>query len=368
MNTLIFDLRNLVDNHLSLLEDLFLNYQNHSKPKNVKISIRMKNWKSMLYYIQRYEYQTSILVDAYAGACQLGDRNLMERLYPHKVFDPKNFKLKMLKHLARGGCYDLIDGLIDNLKCKHTHFCKQHMDILVGLVARGDLEMIKSNKYFCCGIIDMLVFICKVYKYNHKEIIDYCKCERLDVLYRVETKTITDKDIKLIKKYDGTIYYRTILNILIKNKDTDLINKLGYDRSSYYFADKLIASRWLEELEPMLENKSGNAIIRNAAIKNDNLELYIKTYRSTTWSPYDIMLILQSGAYMILEYVLKTYPVNIGAASLPPVINDPRIARMVVDYCQSNTPQFNLNEMIMAANRHNHDEVAKIMLNYNLQR
>lgn len=101
METLITDLKNLLNNHLSLLEDIFLNNQVYLKPKTIWFAVRTKNWKELLYFLQRYEGQTSTLIEVYSAACQLGDKELMDSLYPLKVKDPEHLRRIMSK---RGNC------------------------------------------------------------------------------------------------------------------------------------------------------------------------------------------------------------------------------------------------------------------------
>lgn len=94
MNTLISDLKNLLDNHLTTVEGVFINYEDHCKPKNIKLAVRINDWRGILYFLQRYEYQTSVLIEAYLEAQQLGDRKLMELLYPQKIKDPEYLRVK----------------------------------------------------------------------------------------------------------------------------------------------------------------------------------------------------------------------------------------------------------------------------------
>ena len=57
MNTLVLDLQTLIFNHLTSVEDVFINYQNHCEFKNIKLAVRHNSWKCIIYYVQRFEYQ-----------------------------------------------------------------------------------------------------------------------------------------------------------------------------------------------------------------------------------------------------------------------------------------------------------------------
>lgn len=54
-----------------------------------------------MYFLQRYEYQISTLIEAYSAACQLGDKELIDLLYPLKIKDPEHLRRIMSK---RGNC------------------------------------------------------------------------------------------------------------------------------------------------------------------------------------------------------------------------------------------------------------------------
>lgn len=82
MNSLIADLKNVLNNHLTTVEDVFINHQDHCKLKNIRMVVRMNDWKGILYFLQRYEYQTSIILEIYSEARLIGDKKLMNTLYP----------------------------------------------------------------------------------------------------------------------------------------------------------------------------------------------------------------------------------------------------------------------------------------------
>lgn len=375
MNTLIVDLKDLLENHLSTLEDIFLNHEVHSKPKNVKVAVRTGDWKGALYYLQRYEYQKFIKMQVYYGACQAGHVALMKRFEIDE-----NTKTEGLKYLAKGGHYQLIDQSL-----QHINYRKL---ILEGIVVSGNTEKIKefiSNNpdlrthhlpevYYKIGkhnlgldLIDMLLRnfapipyeyiigglrrILGISKNNLFLIFDYNKIEAIYV-----HNFLIKNDNNIENLYDGMIQ-----TFGMKGNTVKIWAMLSI------FLGKFINME--DTVKVICKNFPYNTIqeIVDATIRIDNLDLFIKCHSSEPEKiEASIATAIDHNSTKILQYLFDNHIIN-ELYFIPGGVNqlsDPRIARMYVQYMNKyNIRLVGLDIMYNCAIAHGCDVVADILAN-----
>lgn len=378
METLISDLKNLLDNHLSLLEDLFLNYQDHSKPKNVKVAVRTGDWKGVLYYLQRYEYQKFIKIQAYYGACQLGCVELMKRFEIDEIT-----KSKGLKYLAKRGHYQLINQYSSKIQLQFNY------RILEGIVVSGDMEKIRefilnnpdlygyhlSDVYYKIGkhnlgldLINMLKeFIpfeyCigqlkRILGISRENLFLMFKYNKIEAIYIYNFLTKDGNDFKDL--YDGMIHTLGMKYDIVKNWAILLVFLGKFDRME-------------DTTRVIQENFDDSAalicsVIKDivcAAVRIDNLDLFIKYYQPEHIKTA-MAIAIDYNSIKILQYLFNNHVVS-ELNFFPDGINqlsDPRIVRMLVEYLNKyNTPLIGLGRMHSCAVAHGCDVVADILIN-----
>ena len=373
MNTLIIDLKDLLENQLSTLENIFINHQDHCKPKNVKVAMRTGDWKGVLYYFQRYEYQKFIKIQAYYGACQAGQIGLMRRFEIDE-----NTKTEGLKYMAKGGHHQHIDRSL-----QHINYRKL---ILEGIVVSGDTEKIKEfilnnpdlrthhlpEVYYKIGkhnlgldLIDMLLrnFAPIPYEYI---------IGGLKRMLRISKSNL----FSIFDCYGAEAIY--VHNFLIKNDNS--IENL-YDGMIQTFGKKGdIVKIWVmlsiflgkfdnakDTVKEICRNSPYNTIqeIINATIRIDNLDLFIKCHSSEPEHiEASIATAIDHNSTKILQYLFDNCIIN-ELYFIPDGINqlsDPRIARMFVEYMNKyNVRLVGLDIMYNSAIIHGCDVVAKIL-------
>lgn len=400
MNTLILDLIHLVDQHLSTTEDVLINLQTHPRIiDNPYRSVKRKDWKAMLYHLQRNEYQKNTLKYLYFGACRIGDVCLMNLLCKSK-----SWKDHGVYYLAKGCHYKLIDeitkglnsnyakiqciqplaahkqyGLLDQVLSDLGSYADEYrstVGILFGLVKANDLEMIKSKKYGIISYEDM-VLNCAFYligKYDRKEIMDYFESQcpgitagNQGILIKGKIKSrlvITEDDlnvmvddnvIELIPIKELTIngYHELARSVILKHKNPELtkeyVQGLVLANLTQYYGDL--------NLDP-------TAVII-AAMDIDDIELFKKFYDPLTMNySVTILNVMACKSPQILHYLFDTVS-EIKQEDLKswglPVIEDPRIARMLASEIKRGRQVPVLNDIIDLTKDYGCDVSAKIL-------
>lgn len=397
MNTLILDLIHLVDKHLSTTEDVLINFQTHQKIiDNPYRSVKHKDWKTMLYHLHRDEYQKNILKELYFGACRIGDTYMMDLFCRskswkdegtaylakgshYKLIDSDCNKMQCLNYLAAHGQYELLDQTLLDLGLSiDDHRTAIH--ILYGLVKANDLEMIKSRKYGTISyentVLNYVYYI--IGKYDLREILDY---------FESQCPGITVENQRMIVR--GKIKSRSViteddLNIMINNNSLESIPIEELTINGYH---ELARSVILKHPIPELTKEYVRGIVLanltqyyddlnldpvaalDASIEIDNIELFKKFYNPASFN-YSIT-ILDVMAYrspQILEHLFtidttseikKEDSIYWGL----PVIEDPRIARMLVSEIKRGRQIPVLNDIIHLTKDYDCDICAKILMN-----
>ena len=334
MNTLVNDLKILIDKHLSTIEDLFINNQTYEQIKTIKKAIKRLNWKWILYFLQRY--QRSILEEAYNAAQCVENKELMdifESMFGQKKCINWN-RYKKFEYLAKTGQYDKLDQM------KIISEQGSKLRILSGLVICGDLETIKSNRYgnlilTIKNFATQHLVLYKIYKHNRLNILEYIKSNNVhidyntDLLVRILTKqTITEEDIANIDK--GSCY--NIVVALTKLNCCHYVKHLIDENVDLTSAciEGLVAGGWidkLEELKPKTKQSISNMIVLTA-IRHDRVELFAKYVGECGLDFFN----LSDCSFNILSWIVST---KIQIKLEVNNITDPKMIKMLYSFVEN---------------------------------
>lgn len=341
MNTLILDLTDLINNHLTTLEDIFLNHQNHDQTKNIKKAVVKQDWKAILYFFQRYEYAGHMYYEAYKGACELGKVDLMKLFILNT--EPADWSWETKKYLAKGRHYELLD--------QQDFDKKEYCPILEGLVLADDLEMIISNKYgtiqdhICNMHAGKILY--KATKHNRSKILNFLahhiNLTKQDLLEgwikrgeQITMNDLEDIEIGIYMIHDLAQYghYDLIEELVLNSKDGVLTP------SSYI--EGLVEGGWYDQLNRYLakidRSRIREADIRimlvDASLLVDNLELFIENYNpEDQYYSILVMKVVEHCCFKILKYLLEISKQDIYNEDyeqwFPKKIIDPRIRKML---------------------------------------
>lgn len=339
MNTLVGDLKTLIDKHLSTTEDLFINNQIYNELKTLKKAIKTLNWKSILYFLHRY--QKSILGEAYSVArCVDNDElaKIFESMSGTKVHVWNRYE--KFEYLAKTGQYDKLD----QMKVVSSHGAG--IKILSGLVIRGDLETIKSGRYGNLlirtnNIVTQGRIIYKIYKHNRTEILEYIKNNGIIIdpntnlrAKLMAKQTISAEDAASLNISSGhyvimeltrSNYHNYVEQLILNNPDSiDVI--LAY-------IEGLISGNWIDKLEQFIANTTFdqqtiiNTIVKTS-IKYDKVELfkrYISNLKLERCS-------LSNNSFNILTWIVDAkMQINLDVE----YIVDPRMIKMLYTFVQN---------------------------------
>lgn len=344
MDTLVRDLTVLIDKHLSSVEDIFLNNVYKENSKNIKVSVRLNDWRSTLYHLQRWRYQEFIIEQAYYGACQCGDYNLMQLFNPNTTLYKES-----VKHLAKYKHYDLIDTLlpsINNLTINIKYL------ILRGLIAANEIDVIKNEKY---ADVHELVYVRAFWndagkciqtavKYNRTEILDFFirKCngslptvhQRHIMIGKIKgSQEISIDEISLFPNIT------TNIDLFIKYNRFDLAEQLidSVFEKKLKYAVGLIKADRRDLLDKLLIRQEGvdlnthNKFLTRLYIETNDLQ-HFKSYYQLKLIPHNQMVLhaIHSSAVDVLKYLIDmNKPVHIFCDTL---IKDPRIVDIIKEY------------------------------------
>ena len=346
MNTLVDDLRTLVNKHLSSIEDVFVNNRTFDELKTIKKAIKNLNWKWILYFLQRY--QRSILRQAYMISFSIENSELIKYFEP--MFTEKERRwlpcyYNRLKYITKSGQYDKLDQL--RLLPVHKNFdeAMSKLHILKGLIIRNDLKTIKSNRYgdlVINGVANLRSVVFKIFKHGRFEILDY-----------IENKGIViSDDYLLIAKLEyGHVISKTDVDMLGPGMnacaDEDVVKALA--ESNYYeyaeelvekdqplvltYIDGLVFRKRFDALEIFksktnIDKQEIALAIVQASFIHDNLELFIKYIYNCNLEVF----LLSNNSFKILAYIIDTkmcIKLNIE------YISDPRIIKMLYAFVEN---------------------------------
>lgn len=338
MDSLIPDLRTLIDKHLQTLEDVFINHQDHTKLKNIKKAVKLKNWNSIIYFLQRYRYQQSIISEAHCAAIGYRYRDLQ------KLFNIQTpVAYDFVYSIAKGKYYKTLDEFI-NASIKYTYDYRYAMT--TGFIANNDIAAIKSGQYEHPRNLTSDMFK-KLSRSSKKiEIIEYYRELELFKPYMdVECRIISglqidEKDINL-NDYPYPDREHVIIN-LVKRGYTELIEKIIYQRNDslekFAFLEGLVkANRHAKVDEFFSRSGCGYEGIRStickAAVDIDNLQLFIRYFDPNQ----DYLHILfddavRNESYCVLKHILEhNYCTDIEIHKSI-CVEDPKVAELLVKH------------------------------------
>lgn len=313
MNTLILDLDHLIVRHFTDVDDVLINYKNHDKTRNLKVAVRSRNWKAILYYIQRDQRHKSTMDILYYAACEIGDLKMMN------LFNTNYDGIFELKYLAKGRQYSLLDQYLKKINPKYLD--RAFGIILLGLLINGDTDLILSNKYGDCNkfmnsldnndIIGDLIY--QAYKYQRNNILDAFNLRnnnrflldstrgkiRAGERPIISSSMFTYTEIRILTKYIcmyGTDEYVDLYASLnIKNIDSTALDMSGRGHLVKKYVDRGFISH-------------SKAVI--AAIEADNVELFSSYYMHSEKLNYTDLIdnTIRNEAVCVLKFLLDTHP------------------------------------------------------------
>lgn len=316
MDTLISDLYTLIDNHLSDVEDVFVNYQTHVKTKNAKVATRTKNWKAILYYVYRTNFDDMILRKIYFTACLIGDIKIMRAFAWNEFYICYGFK-----YLVKGRHYDLLDLFYQNLLTdnKDANLFVTIM-ISIGLIINGDIELLKSNKYgnltqalqSDSGIVHSILyeFAYKLFKHQRQQSIKIPKGVYLPGYYCTFGDIRAGKYSELSEDVRLAISENCIAmeKLFQHGTDQDIDIQMSLKPDSLELTALAKSGRLDRFKEYVHKGYATNEQGLDATIAIDNLELFKFYY--TTDQDYSTLIskCVYNNAICILKFLLDSNP------------------------------------------------------------
>lgn len=332
MDTLFSDLRFLVDKHLSAIEDVFINNnQVYIKPKNIKRAVKNRDWRWILYFLQRYRYQQSVVSEAYCAAIGYKYEDLQKVL---KLESPIEYDF--IYSLAKGGYYKELDDLANT-----TAYNKYA--VLSGLIAANDIDTIKSNRYKHPKDLSTSM-IAKKSKTQRIEIFEHYRqlgafrfCIDKIEYKIIHGAQIDEQDIDLNRyPYPSREY---VIVGLIKRGYTELIEKIVYQRDNIHeklgFLEGLVLTHQYDKVDEFF-SKSGcqydpiRSTICKAAVEIDNLQLFIRFFDPNEEHFFDDAV--RYDSYSIVKHILEHYPRTDLQVYDSTIVGDPKIAELLVKH------------------------------------
>lgn len=317
MNTLPQDLTRLIDNHFTAIDDVFINRQFHNECRNIKMAVRMENWKDILYFLQRYEYQDRTLLDCCSAAHRFGNSKIFNIMIGRYECCSKTIWSTM-KYGDKSNTYGFmsVKEIKRNLArfalhCVPGGFRQCHL-VWVFVCLGKELEILLNETDFSV-ISTSMVQYCT----NNPNDFDTIRCWAaiLTLLNRADYLEAFVSLVGVLSNVvcDGKRCYRTMLDMII-----------------------------------------------SASIRTDNLELFIKYLHS--YPDNDLLgNIFHLDAYKIAKYVFETYDIKeyrYHWADTP--TEDPRIARILVN--QKGLKIINIKLLIRTCKEYNYNVVVNILL------
>lgn len=323
MNTLVLDLQRLISNHLTTVEDVFLNHCDKDNLGSIKRAARNCDWKAILYYVQRYEYQRQTLNEIYWFVRQSNNIKLMN-LFQNR-YDLDVNKIVVFRRFV---------GMSDN---------KMKMSDLYNLL---DMITIKSRWNIRLRDLKWLfgsseVVIPEILK-NILTIKDFDKVSQTMLEYCINKP----EDYHRIIRFWATV-------LALSNRHNKLVEFMVFQELLVYGDDDLS--------EINKHNQTINRLIILACIRTDNSELFTKFFQPNKSNMDDALsAMIHFNAFKILKYTLETYnPKTYTRPYSTRTISDPRIVRMLVN--QKELEIRKLDELIDNCEKGDYNVVAKVL-------
>lgn len=355
MNTLITDLCLLIDKHLTVIEDNFLNKKFNQKTKNIKHAVRDGDWKSTLYYLQRYEYQQSIIWQAYYGACQRGDECLIN-LFLFFCDEAKNVRrsnvrlAQGLAYLAKYKHYQLFN----KLKSDDAY---EEFSIMFGLIAANDLDAIKKYIDFteCAAgstVSGYIVGKCiqTLFKINNPDMIEYVRSIRphlFEGAYHQRYIILGKASGLQPLTYDEV---KSVFGSGICRSDVHWLTKFGYyDIVEKFVLDENISSNELKSsyvvglltknksdlvdsfLNKIMDDEDRSIIMILVAAEMDDVDLFKKYYseRFSRLTNKIVDIITTKASFKICKYLADENIIGDTFGTINS-FEDPKFARLIL--------------------------------------
>lgn len=290
MNTLPQDLTRLLNQHLTTVEDVFINHQDHNQSKNIKMAITSGNFKAVMYFLQ-----LRLLNDICLLTFRTNNNELMDLF--GKRYDLDFYKmLKSHPYLDRHAEYKNTERY-DTIRNIKTNWGIRHCYARWVLVEFAQVPHIITNLS------------------NEKD-------------FNVVMNSMTDYLVDNGRNYHVIRCWAAILALLKRDNELKEFIKIQHQLVVGLILDKSYLDFHIQTI---------NNMILSAFARTDNLELFVEFFE-LLGSNVDMNNILADafhfGSCKVVKYILevhnpKVYIYHWGSNG---PISDPRIARMIVNH------------------------------------
>lgn len=336
MNTLTFRLPELISNHLTVVEDVLINDQDHHKPKNVKVAVRSGDWKGALYFLQRYQYQKFILAQAYYGACQANDIKLMKLFKNSTAIDMEKYRVYRSQYTEK----------ILTKKCEIKDISSELLADIFYKIGKHDRGLDLFN------LLDDKAHIPDDYYVGRIKYI--LNIDRKHLMWAFEWR-YTRREV-ILATYELVVKYQNVNDISVamleycraKSSESKVDISMIFIISScwvallifmgqYKMADRII--KLLETLSYCFNCSHMPTIekVLLACVRIDNLDVFLQ-YFDTNYVKTVIPTAYECDAIKILQYIFNNCKPTVDdfKSSRTKSMSDPRVAKMLVDYSINN--------------------------------
>lgn len=347
MDTLISDISGELGRYLTVVEDNLLNYQANDKTKNIKTAVKLRDWKSILYYLYRYDFNINIMRNAYFGACYIGDLNLM-RLF----FQPNNcWEYDAFKYFITGGQ----DALLEQYRKRYPYY--DTTPVYRGLLKIWRVDEVRLKKYGPLKPGGEFRLLYTVGKYNIPIDLDFdvritnLEKTRHVILGKIRSRKYFRMDdyngFKILIGYTrlGQIFHWTgdVVRELAHYGWHDICDQILETEPNKYsdYIQGLISGKWVEKFEELISKESLHSYAEHGiryykakmAIMLDDLKTF-REHGGGLNASCAISLMIGAKASRVLEYGLGNYidpyeNINRYMDDIIGTTDDPRIAKLL---------------------------------------
>lgn len=321
MDTLPQDLTKLLNQHLTSVEDVFINNQTRNKHKNIKTAVQSIDWESMMYFLQRYEYQDQILTECYLAAHRCGHSEIMNLL---------------IERYGEG--IKITSGTIEYNSQTKSEQRMSDRKILTKKIRRNWGVNERDMKW-------IFGYLCRI-----PEIIaDVSNETDFEIMYMKMINHFTDNP----KDHDTLKCWAVILALLNRVDDLEAFVRFAYELAVEKTNDGYIEHRFMKMSEMIL----------SASIRTDNVKLFIKFIKPNFYDDMNDTLTdaFYFEAYGIVKYIFEVYnpKVYVYRWGQNKTISSPRIARMIANH--KGLKITGLSDLIDSCKMRDYNVVAKIL-------
>lgn len=292
MDGLVSDLVDLLRQHLTTVEDVFVVGAESKLTKNIKIAVKEIDWRSILYYLQRHEYNNKVVLKMYCTACYSGYVDWMEwsLFMKDDIFPPFPYEepFKYLrarytvKYLAKGRHYERLDMYMKTIDSKlddHERF-KLMSSVVEGLIINGDIDDYSIANKYCTNKDAYGEYRCTYKLFKHRQVSTSYHGRNLPnaagvqgLLRAGKYSTLDDYD-KSIILYDARLMY--LLYRYGTDEDLNSYELINKKYINTYTLKGLIKSGRIERAKKCIHSQSNldKMMISRAIIKTDCVEMF----------------------------------------------------------------------------------------------